>query len=165
MSFYPIYIPLYFGGAPPPPMGPKEKLAWLIAAGSIVGGFSALVYNTYTPKFQMKLTQDINNSAAVFMRTKNYPKIRSMTNTNLECLREKGYTVNEMPYYGSYLWNQIAGINPHDKKMQPPDKLMEKLATDCKECQTSTEIAYEYDNVFGNEKQEKKKLYWYKYTN
>jgi hypothetical protein len=88
MSFYPVYIPLYFGGGGGP-MGPKEKLAWLIAAGSIVGGFSALVYNTYTPKFQMKLTQDINNSAAVFVRTKNYPKIRSMTNNNLECLREK----------------------------------------------------------------------------
>lgn len=150
---YPVYIPLYFGSTGPP--GPGDKVAILLIIGCIFGA----IHNLYTPKFQMKVSQNDSQSAAVYVRAKKYPHVTKIINQNTACLKTKGYYIIEMLDTGIYSnWHEITNLSA--QKSIGVSK--EKLIADCKECDTHTEIIYKYDNEFGNEVQKKKKLYWHK---
>jgi hypothetical protein len=158
---YPVYIPLYFGHTGPP--RPSDAVALIV----VLGMAGAAIHYAYKPTFQMKVTQENTYSANVNIRTKHYPIITRITNQNMACLKKKGYRISETPDKNIYSsWHVITrlemddGSNGYMQKYTP--LLAEKLIADCKECNAHTEIIYKYDNEFGNEVQEKKKLYWHK---
>ncbi len=164
MTFYPMYFPMYMGGGP---RNNKEGFFFLVMYGAVLGGFVMLFKREVLPNFQMKMIQKNNYSANVEIRQKGYSKIKRITNHNIECLKNKGYTVDEESNKFLYSsWSKQAYLETVDTTNRYLPKVVdlpkEKLIRDCKECNVHSEIVYEYDNIFGNEKQAKKKLYWHK---
>jgi hypothetical protein len=155
---YPVYIPLYFGPTGPP--RPTDAVALM----AVLGMAGAAIHYIYKPKFQLKVTHESINSANVHIRTKHYPTITQISNENMACLKKKGYRIYETLDKNIYSnWRAIARLEMQDKDPVLPDSVVaEKVIADCKECNAHTEILYRYDNEFGNEVQQKKKLYWHK---
>lgn len=166
---YPIFIPMHFGGGGRGPSSKKEALLLLSVYGAAISVFMYLLHINTSPRFQLKVIQKNNYSGQVYIRERNYPHIRKITNKNIECLKNKGYYVNEKvdKYSISSYWDNIAyleTINQSNRYLPKTIELSkEKLISNCKECDVYTEIIYDYDSIFGNEKQKKKKLYWHKY--
>ncbi len=164
-AYFPMFMPMHFGGGGGRPSNKKELFILLGIMGICIGGLSLL----HLPSFQMKVTQKNNYSAQVDIRRRNYPKIKRITNQNIDCLNKKGYSVHQglNKYYYSNTWNTIGYLDTIDRTNRREPKVIElskeKFISDCKECNVHTEIIYEYDSIFGNEKQKKKKLYWHKY--
>jgi hypothetical protein len=154
MTYYPpTFVPLHFHSGP---MSGKDALISLVVVLTVAFG---ILDHLGSPKLQMNVTQNRDNySADVSIRTRNSPQIISVNNKNIECLKQKGYIVNDTDnkYYGGS-WNRIVYVETGSKEL--PN---EKLINDCKECNVHTEIIYKYDNIFWNEKQDKKTLYWHK---
>jgi hypothetical protein len=156
MTFYPMYIPIHYGGGDPK----GTAIGLLITLGIGIVGFNYIM----KPKFEMKIyrnhfnTNILNND----IRYKNnYPHVKSLKHYNIDSLQKKQYNISQKTpsYYGGvYLsnlsWDTFATIGKKDN--------IDQFVADCKESDVYTEIIYSYDNFFGREVQAKKKLYWYK---
>jgi hypothetical protein len=162
MTYYPLFIPIYYGG------GGGGRNPKYIALGYIaVLGLATVGFNQITkPKFQMKISKNHYNTNAlnVYIRYKNsFPRVKSLNHHNTTSLEKKGYSISHPTpsYYGGvYLsnlsWDAFATIGKKDT----PTK--SQFTEDCKEANVYTEIIYSYDNFFGNEVQDKKRIYWHK---
>lgn len=166
MSFYPLFIPMYSGG------GGGSGKSMLILLGATVGGWYLFIDLITRPKYQMKMMSDSPSSANIQIRRNiisGYGDIHTIKHKNIEELKKKGYSVYEdkdNKYICSYTWHRFVSLETVDRtdKFYPKeiDLPKDKLIADCKECDVYTEIIYRYNNVFGNEKYDKQKLYWHK---
>ncbi len=154
MTFYPMYIPVYYGGGGDPK---GTALGLLIALGIGVVGVNYI----NRPKFQMKICKKSHylETLHVNIRYKGaYPRVSSLKHYNTDSLRKKGYNIREEEqryseaYLSNIFWNSFAAI----------DNPKEDFVDTCKELNVYTELIYSYDNFFGKEVQDKKKLYWHK---
>jgi hypothetical protein len=139
-------------------------------------------YKKASNKFQLKVIQNNDYSANINMRINanidRYVCIKKIINKNIECLKNKGYLINENLNEGylihtnfnkylltPYFWNNITYLETVDYSYSLIPRTFklskEKLIKDCKECNVHTEIIYEYDDIFLNEKQNKKEFYWH----
>lgn len=158
---YPVFLPLFLGAGKPPTKG--DFIGLLILGGIVIAGITAI----NSPKIQMKVTQANNYSANVDIRRQNYPNIQKITHKNIDCLKQKGYSIVDYTHNSMIngLWYKMVNlkaIDTNDKYPKVIELTKEKLIQDCKECDVSSEIIYSYDSIFGNEKQKRKNLYWHK---
>lgn len=162
MTYYPVFIPIHHGGG-----GSGGDPKALILAYIAVFGLATVGFNQITkPKIQMKIYKNHYNTNVlnVDIRYKNsYPRVRSLKHHNTDTLQKKQYIISQKPpsYYGNvYLsnlsWDTFATIGKKDTISK------NQFTKDCKECDVYTEIIYSYDNFFGNEVQDKKRIYWNK---
>lgn len=142
-----------------------DLIGLLIVGGVVIAGFTAVT----SPKVQMKVTQTVNNySANIDIRRLNYPGIEKITNKNIDCLKQKGYSIFDYSQHSMIngFWYNIVHLETIDKSNEYCPKAIEltkeKLIQDCKECDVYSEIIYKYDSIFGNEKQKKLILHWHK---
>lgn len=158
---------MHFGGGGGP-SNKKDVLIVLSVYVAAIAGFMLFINKEIYGGFQMKVTQKNNYSAQIDIRKKSNPHIIKITNKNIECLKNKGYSVKEkLDTRALYVfWDNIAYLETVDTSNRYVPRAIElskdTLIRDCKECNVHTEIIYEYDDLFGNEKQTKKKLYWHK---
>ncbi len=165
MLFYPIFIPIYPGGGRGGGGGGSPII--LLIPLIIFGGVGIILSKSYKPDFQMKIIHDdLPHIVVVKIRKQNYPSVKKITHKNIEGLKEKGYTIyNYTDNYTlryDHIWHNIIDISTK-YYLKNIDITKDKLIEDCKECDVYTEIIYNYNTIFGNEKQAIKKLYWSKH--
>lgn len=131
------------------------KIALGLLGVTFVGYYLFIEYAICRPIYQMKMISG-PHTAKVLIRRKKGGDVHKIKHKNIQKLIEKGYDINTEPNpIINYKWNTIITL-------QKENMTKEKLITDCKECDVYTTIVYGYDGVFGNEKYDKKKLYWHK---
>jgi hypothetical protein len=163
MTFVPMYVPIHYGGGGGgDPKGTAIGLLLVVGIGVIGGNYIT------KPKFQMKICKNMYHKEMLQVNIRykgSYPRIHSLKHYNSECLRKKGYTVQEVEqpfrqvYLSDFSWDSFATIEKLDRSS---NILKEKIVPDCKMCNVYTEIIYSYDNFFGKEVQAKNTLYWHK---
>lgn len=148
---YPIFIPMFTGGGgPATPAGGLVMLTFILFAGPY------MYLNMYVPKFKLKVAHE-EDCAQIMIRTRAHKTVKRITNEGLDCMKNKGYKYKCKLYGGHTFfdnWDQI-GIISKDKPFSK-----EQFITDCKECNVSTEVRYNYETIFGNETQVLKQLPW-----
>lgn len=137
MSFYPIFIPMGGGGGGG---SPRALLAaYCGAIGLVVYG----LHYMHSPTVSLKVKENGGSGNIVTaLKHTNYPKIKMVETKNLDCLREKGYSIeNNSPYHGSK--KDMASLAIAKKGIAK-----EEFLTDCKECNVRTEVTYTYRGPF-----------------
>jgi hypothetical protein len=155
MSFYPIYIPMNFGGG-----GGPIPLSGLLACLGIVGGGMYWYYNKqFKPSAELKIKYNkCNKNTQIDVCTKEHqwPDKLKTTTFNTQCLVDKGYIVRNPNT--KYAYNKRHLYSIRHKEDAPISK--EEFLIDCKECNAKTILEYKYKTIFSNTKRVKNEVSW-----
>lgn len=141
---------MHIGGGPTSPAGGLIMFAFSVCAGTY------MYLNMFVPKFKLKAAHE-EDCARIMIRTRGMKTVKRITDNGMDCMRKKGYTYEPERYAGHTFfnhWDQIGTI----KKTKPFDK--EEFIADCKECNAGTYVRYNYETIFGNEKQVLREFSW-----
>lgn len=158
MTFFPIFI---HGNGPQ-------------TIGSIIGllaVFPLIHYHYNVPKLTFKTTHK-DDMVKIKLKSDITIKTEYVKNNNVECLTKRGYKTEEVAniYEKMYMNKNDKYDNAYLTYGYTIPKLLSKeglnketFLKDCEECNVSTEVRYNYDSFFGNEKQVKKVFNWKDY--
>lgn len=155
MTFYPMYIPMNFGGG-----GGNMHLSVLLACLGIVGGGLYWSYNKRiksSAELKIKCNKcNKNTQIDVYTKEHHYPDKLKTATFNTQCLANKGYIIRNPNI--SYASNKRHLYSIRNKEDAPISK--EEFLADCKECNAQTTLEYKYKTFFGNTKRVKNEVAW-----
>ena len=143
MTFTPIFIPMSGGGGGGGPIWPI-----IVINAILIGGVVKLWDYSFNPTFHLELKPSYYTTS-LYLKKRNCPNIQKIRHLNTECLEKKGYSLETWNEYRSIIISKEGDFN------------VKQLIADCKECNTYTEVDYDYITVFsGKTKDATKRVSW-----
>jgi hypothetical protein len=137
MSFYPIFIPMNGGGG-----GGGSPGAFLAAYCGAIGLLVCGLHYMHSPTVSLKVKENWGGIVTTLKHT-DYPKFKKVESKNLDCLREKGYSIKNNSGYHFVSQKDKASLAIAKKGLTK-----EEFLADCKECNVRTEVTYTYRGPF-----------------
>lgn len=121
---------------------PREMAAVLAVYCGTIGLFICGLQYFPSPTVSLKVKEN-RGDIVTTLKHRDYPKFKRVETNNLDCLREKGYSIKNNSGYHVISQKDNASLAIAKKGLTK-----EEFLADCKECNVRTEVIYSYRGPF-----------------